>query len=79
MNQGLQEGEQAFGVKARSILCCMRHQPSEYHCTLLAAWPSHRAVPILSQHPLPHVSELSKDTSELLVALVSLLIRKSRS
>ncbi|XP_011385457.1 adenosine deaminase-like [Pteropus vampyrus] len=28
--QGLQEGERNFGVKARSILCCMRHQPSEY-------------------------------------------------
>lgn len=28
VNQGLQEGEQAFGIKVRSILCCMRHQPS---------------------------------------------------
>ncbi|KAH0501761.1 Adenosine deaminase [Microtus ochrogaster] len=28
VNQGLQEGEQAFGVKVRSILCCMRHQPN---------------------------------------------------
>lgn len=28
VNQALQEGEQAFGVKVRSILCCMRHQPS---------------------------------------------------
>uniref|UniRef100_A0A2K5MUJ7 adenosine deaminase n=2 Tax=Cercopithecinae TaxID=9528 RepID=A0A2K5MUJ7_CERAT len=26
--QGLQEGERDFGVKARSILCCMRHQPN---------------------------------------------------
>ncbi|XP_055977894.1 adenosine deaminase [Sorex fumeus] len=25
--QGLQEGERDFGVKVRSILCCMRHQP----------------------------------------------------
>nr|XP_020010465.1 adenosine deaminase isoform X2 [Castor canadensis] len=28
VNQGLQEGEKAFNVKARSILCCMRHQPN---------------------------------------------------
>ncbi|KAM5245882.1 adenosine deaminase [Ctenodactylus gundi] len=28
VNQGLQQGEQDFGIKARSILCCMRHQPS---------------------------------------------------
>ncbi|XP_069845922.1 adenosine deaminase isoform X2 [Dipodomys merriami] len=28
VNQGLREGEQAFNVKVRSILCCMRHQPS---------------------------------------------------
>ncbi|KAL1785476.1 adenosine deaminase [Sigmodon hispidus] len=28
VNQGLQEGEQAFGIKVRSILCCMRHQPN---------------------------------------------------
>ncbi|KAM6147366.1 adenosine deaminase isoform 2-T2 [Erethizon dorsatum] len=27
VNQGLQEGEKAFGIKVRSILCCMRHQP----------------------------------------------------
>ncbi|KAM9296587.1 adenosine deaminase [Gastrophryne carolinensis] len=28
VNQGLREGEKAFNVKARSILCCMRHMPS---------------------------------------------------
>ncbi|XP_059934606.1 adenosine deaminase isoform X2 [Mesoplodon densirostris] len=28
VDQGLQEGERDFGVKVRSILCCMRHQPS---------------------------------------------------
>ncbi|XP_066868440.1 adenosine deaminase isoform X3 [Kogia breviceps] len=28
VNQGLQEGERDFRVKVRSILCCMRHQPS---------------------------------------------------
>uniref|UniRef100_A0A8D2AMZ6 Adenosine deaminase n=1 Tax=Sciurus vulgaris TaxID=55149 RepID=A0A8D2AMZ6_SCIVU len=28
VGQGLKEGEQAFGVKVRSILCCMRHQPN---------------------------------------------------
>nr|XP_045012699.1 adenosine deaminase isoform X1 [Jaculus jaculus] len=28
VNQGLRAGEHAFGVKARSILCCMRHQPN---------------------------------------------------
>uniref|UniRef100_A0A673ULL7 Adenosine deaminase n=1 Tax=Suricata suricatta TaxID=37032 RepID=A0A673ULL7_SURSU len=27
VDQGLQEGERDFGVKVRSILCCMRHQP----------------------------------------------------
>ncbi|XP_027477815.1 adenosine deaminase isoform X3 [Zalophus californianus] len=28
VSQGLQKGEQDFGVKVRSILCCMRHQPN---------------------------------------------------
>ncbi|XP_061838798.1 adenosine deaminase [Nerophis lumbriciformis] len=28
VNEGLSEGERAFNVKARSILCCMRHMPS---------------------------------------------------
>ncbi|XP_067904334.1 adenosine deaminase [Heterodontus francisci] len=27
VNQGFQEGEKAFKIKARSILCCMRHMP----------------------------------------------------
>uniref|UniRef100_A0A673WLT7 Adenosine deaminase n=1 Tax=Salmo trutta TaxID=8032 RepID=A0A673WLT7_SALTR len=28
VNQGLAEGEAAYKIKARSILCCMRHMPS---------------------------------------------------
>ncbi|XP_069567043.1 adenosine deaminase [Brachyistius frenatus] len=28
VNEGLGEGEKAFDIKARSILCCMRHMPS---------------------------------------------------
>ncbi|XP_055043706.2 adenosine deaminase isoform X1 [Misgurnus anguillicaudatus] len=28
VNQGFSEGEKAFNIKARSILCCMRHEPS---------------------------------------------------
>ncbi|XP_069607347.1 adenosine deaminase isoform X1 [Ranitomeya imitator] len=28
VNQGLREGEKAFNIKARSILCCMRHMPN---------------------------------------------------
>ncbi|KAL4646226.1 adenosine deaminase [Arapaima gigas] len=28
VNQGLSEGEKAFGIKVRSILCCMRHMPN---------------------------------------------------
>ncbi|XP_028667912.1 adenosine deaminase [Erpetoichthys calabaricus] len=28
VNQGLQDGEKAFNIKARSILCCMRHMPN---------------------------------------------------
>ncbi|XP_024148013.1 adenosine deaminase [Oryzias melastigma] len=28
VNKGLSEGERAFRIKARSILCCMRHMPS---------------------------------------------------
>ncbi|XP_029468380.1 adenosine deaminase-like isoform X2 [Rhinatrema bivittatum] len=28
VNQGLREGERDFSVKARSILCCMRHMPN---------------------------------------------------
>ncbi|KAM9855121.1 adenosine deaminase [Aulostomus maculatus] len=28
VNKGLSEGERAFNIKARSILCCMRHMPN---------------------------------------------------
>ncbi|XP_014907886.1 adenosine deaminase [Poecilia latipinna] len=28
VNEGLSEGERAFKIKARSILCCMRHMPN---------------------------------------------------
>ncbi|XP_034550893.1 adenosine deaminase [Notolabrus celidotus] len=28
VNQGLSKGERAFNIKARSILCCMRHMPN---------------------------------------------------
>ncbi|KAM6924499.1 adenosine deaminase [Xenentodon cancila] len=28
VNEGLREGERAFKIKVRSILCCMRHMPS---------------------------------------------------
>uniref|UniRef100_A0A665TIV9 Adenosine deaminase n=1 Tax=Echeneis naucrates TaxID=173247 RepID=A0A665TIV9_ECHNA len=28
VNEGLRQGERAFNIKARSILCCMRHMPS---------------------------------------------------
>uniref|UniRef100_A0A667Z2A8 Adenosine deaminase n=1 Tax=Myripristis murdjan TaxID=586833 RepID=A0A667Z2A8_9TELE len=28
VNEGLKEGERAFNIKARSILCCMRHKPN---------------------------------------------------
>ncbi|XP_074867466.1 adenosine deaminase [Carettochelys insculpta] len=28
VNQGLRDGERDFNIKARSILCCMRHMPS---------------------------------------------------
>ncbi|XP_077369392.1 adenosine deaminase [Festucalex cinctus] len=28
VNEGLREGERAFRIKVRSILCCMRHMPS---------------------------------------------------
>ncbi|KAM4563121.1 adenosine deaminase [Odontesthes bonariensis] len=28
VNEGLKEGERAFEIKVRSILCCMRHMPS---------------------------------------------------
>lgn len=28
VNQGLKDGERDFHIKARSILCCMRHMPS---------------------------------------------------
>lgn len=28
VNEGLSDGELAFNIKARSILCCMRHMPS---------------------------------------------------
>lgn len=34
VNEGLTEGEKAFPIKARSILCCMRHMPSNALFTL---------------------------------------------
>jgi len=34
VNEGLTEGEKAFHIKARSILCCMRHMPSNALFTL---------------------------------------------
>lgn len=37
VNEGLREGERAFKIKARSILCCMRHMPSNELFMLLFA------------------------------------------
>lgn len=37
VNEGLSEGERAFKIKARSILCCMRHMPSNDLFMLLSA------------------------------------------
>lgn len=37
VNEGLGEGEKAFNIKARSILCCMRHMPSNDLFMLLSA------------------------------------------
>lgn len=37
VNKGLSEGERAFRIKARSILCCMRHMPSNELFMLLSA------------------------------------------
>lgn len=37
VNEGLSEGERAFKIKARSILCCMRHMPSNELFMLLSA------------------------------------------
>nr|XP_019965106.1 PREDICTED: adenosine deaminase-like [Paralichthys olivaceus] len=37
VNEGLAEGERKFNIKARSILCCMRHMPSNEQFTLLSA------------------------------------------
>ena len=34
VNKGLNEGEKSFNIKARSILCCMRHMPSNALFTL---------------------------------------------
>ncbi|KAK1337724.1 hypothetical protein QTO34_002357 [Cnephaeus nilssonii] len=45
VNQGLQEGERDFKVKVRSILCCMRHEPSE--CDLGPALAAHLTSPNL--------------------------------
>ncbi len=38
VNQGFKEGEKAFKTKVRSILCCLRHMPSN---TLISAPPLH--------------------------------------
>lgn len=40
VNQGFKEGEKAFKTKVRSILCCMRHMPSN-------------ALSPLTSHPPP--------------------------
>lgn len=37
VNEGLKEGERAFNITARSILCCMRHMPSNEQFMLLSA------------------------------------------
>lgn len=37
VNEGLRQGERAFHVKVRSILCCMRHMPSNELLTLQTA------------------------------------------
>lgn len=37
VNEGLSEGERKFKIKARSILCCMRHMPSNELFMLLSA------------------------------------------
>lgn len=37
VNEGLNEGERAFNIKARSILCCMRNMPSNELFMLLSA------------------------------------------
>ena len=29
VSRGLKRGERDFGIKARSILCCMRHKPGK--------------------------------------------------
>lgn len=48
VNEGLREGEKAFGIKARSILCCMRHMPSNDLSTL-SSEPSLLSVRLGSQ------------------------------
>lgn len=42
VSEGLSEGERAFNIKARSILCCMRHMPSNDLLPLLSAKTSLR-------------------------------------
>lgn len=69
VDQGLQDGERDFGVKVRSILCCMRHQPSE--CDLgpvpgcpsdatTTSWPGTGAIPVpmVSLEPISWTSGL---------------------
>lgn len=57
VNQGLQEGERDFGVKVRSILCCMRHQPSEcdpgpgHPSATTVAWGAPGSYPVSSVSP----------------------------
>lgn len=50
VSQGLQEGERDFGVKVRSILCCMRHQPSEYDLGPALGCPSDNGPNLLAWH-----------------------------
>lgn len=50
VNQGFSEGEKVFKTKARSILCCMRHEPSNEQ-SLMSASPHRLRVCCLFYKP----------------------------
>lgn len=56
VNEGLAEGERAFNIKARSILCCMRHMPSNelFMSAQTPMWDQAFTVPSVIFHPEPH-------------------------
>ncbi|KAK6303308.1 hypothetical protein J4Q44_G00257620 [Coregonus suidteri] len=70
VNQGLADGEKAFNIKARSILCCMRHMPSNALTVLFMLLSSVWLIPsLLSAGPWTWWSLCKKYKKDGVVAI----------